>query len=133
MKRSTGSDKKAKRRIGRQPKRPVTIAPKFLAMFTEVAQPRRQALLAAYVQEGGNIPRAIKAARGGCLHSHWLRNDPDYRRAFERAKRVVGDAREREILLRARRGVPMSNARLMSVLRYARRESYSGNGNKGKL
>jgi hypothetical protein len=132
MKRSTGGDKKAKRRIGRQPKRPVTIAPKFLAMFTEVAQPRRQALLAAYVQEGGDMRKAMTAAAGGALHAKWLREDSDYRAAFERARRMAAEAAEREVRRRAGR-MTMSNARLMSVLRYARPESYAGSGNKGKL
>lgn len=112
--------KKQSRRFGRQPKRPVTVAPEFLELFADVAMTRRRAFLAAYVQESGHIPRAKKAAAGGALHTIWQRDDPDYRAAFERAKRMVADAAERRVCRRAGRRAP-TDARLLSVLRYMRR------------
>jgi len=42
-------------------------------------------------------------AAGGAWHYEWLRADPDYRAAFERAKRAVADAAEREVCRRAAR------------------------------
>jgi hypothetical protein len=110
---------------GRPPKRPVTIAPEFLAMFADVKRPRRRAFLAAYVQERGNTVRARKSAAGGSMYFEWVREDPEYAAAFERAKRIVAETAEREVCRRAGREV-LSNARLMQLLREARRECYGG-------
>ena len=129
MKKSTAAGDKPGRDnhifSGRRPKAPGVIAPKFLAMFADIERPRRRAYLAAYVQEGGDVARANKTAGGGAWHYEWLRGDPDYRAAFERAQRAVADAAEREVCRRAR-GAALSNARLMSMLRYLRRERYGG-------
>lgn len=108
---------------GRRPKAPGVIAPKFMAMFADIERPRRRAYLAAYVQEGGNIARAVKTAGGGCWHYRWICDDAEYRAAFERAKRAVADAAERAVGRRARRAA-VSNAGLMAMLRYLRRERY---------
>ena len=108
---------------GRRPKSPGVIAPRFMAMFADIERPRRRAYLAAYVQEGGNIARAMKTAGGGAWHYRWLGADAEYRAAFERAQRAVADAAERAVSRRARRAM-MSNAGLMSMLRYLRRKRY---------
>jgi hypothetical protein len=108
---------------GKRPKAPGVIAPRFMAMFADIERPRRRAYLAAYVQEGGDTVRTRKTAGCGGWHNEWLRADPEYRAAFERAKRAV--AAQREVCRRARRAAP-SNAGLMSMLRYLRRERYGG-------
>ena len=124
MKRSTPPAAKPKRRYaGWPPETPGVIAPRFLALFAEVERPRRRAFLAAFVQAGGHITTAIKTAGGGWENKVWLRGDPVYRTAFERAQRLVAEAAERAVCRRAPRAA-LSNARLMSLLRFARRESY---------
>jgi len=119
---SGGAKKSRPNFNGRRPKRPVTIAPEFLAMFADVRRPRRRAYLAAYVQERGHTLRARKSAAGGCWHFQWLRDDVEYAQAFARAKRIVAEATERAICRAGR--AALSNARLMQMLRGARRESY---------
>jgi len=110
-----------KLRIGRPSKTAGVIAPKFLALFADVAHPRKRAYLAAYVQARGAVTKARKTAGGGSHKGRWLRDDPEYRAAFERAKRIVADTVEREICRRAG-PMAMSDARLMSVLMYLRRK-----------
>jgi hypothetical protein len=127
MKNSTATARKRHSRnyifSGRRPKAPGVIAREFMCLFADIERPRRRAYLAAYVQEGGNTARAIKTAGGGSLHTVWLRDDPEYRAAFERAQRAVADAAQRAVLRRARR-VRLTNAGLMSRLRYLRPERY---------
>jgi hypothetical protein len=106
------------------------IAPEFLALFPEVERPRRRACLAAYVQEG-TIAKAKKKLRGGCNQSRWLRDDPVYRAAFERAKRIVAEAAERDVCRRAR-SVPLSDRRMKWMLRSMRPERYAGKSNSSK-
>jgi hypothetical protein len=108
---------------GRRPKAPGVIARRFMAMFADIERPRRRAYLAAYVQEGGDTVRTKKTAGCGGWHNQWLRDDPQYRAAFERAKRAVADAAERAVVRRARRAA-LSDGGLMSLLRYFRRERY---------
>jgi len=126
MENSTASARKRITRnyifCGGGPKNPGVIAREFICLFADIERPRRRAYLAAYVQEGGNTARAIKTAGGGALHTVWLRDDPHYRAAFERAKRVVADAAQRAVLRRARR-VRLSDAGLMLRLRYLRRRN----------
>lgn len=122
MKRSTGS-RKGRRYAVWPPETPGVIAPKFLAMFADVKRPRRRAFLAAYVQEAGRVMKARAKAGGGWKYIKWLRDDPDFRAAFERAKRAVADAVQAKVCRRA--GIEaLSDARLMSMLRYLRRERY---------
>jgi hypothetical protein len=111
-----------KLRIGRPSKTAGVIAPKFLALFADVAHPRKRAYLAAYVQERGAITKARKTAGGGSSKGRWLRDDPEYRAAFEHAKRIVAETVEQEICRRAGR-TAMSDGRLLSVLTYLKRKS----------
>jgi hypothetical protein len=118
------------RHFGRPPKNPRAIAPEFLALFAEIAHPRKRVFLAAYVQEGGSTARARKAACGGAKHWKWLREDPGYRAAFERATRAVAEAVEREICARAARA-PGSDRALMALLTRLRRIG-CGEGGRSK-
>jgi len=110
-----------KLRIGRPSKTAGVIAPKFLALFADVAHPRKRAYLAAYVQARGAVTKARKTAGGGSHKGRWLRDDPEYRAAFERAKRIVAEAVEGEICRRAGPKA-MSDERLVSALIYLRRK-----------
>ena len=112
------------RHFGRPPKNPGVIAPEFLALFEDIAHPRKRAFLAAYLQEGGHITRARKTAGGGAKHWNWLRVDPEYRAAFGRAKRALAEAAEREVLRRAGPPAVRSDRALMSVLTRMRRIGY---------
>ena len=92
-------------------------------MFEEIAHPRKRGYLAAYVQERGDQRRTRKTAGGGSSSYRWLRDDPEYRAAFARAKLAVADAVEREVLSRAA-PAPGSNEQIMSVLTRLRRKGY---------
>ena len=87
--------------IGRPPKNPGVIAPKFDALFEDIAHPRKRAYLAAYVQESGNTVRARKTSGSGGAHSDWLRADPEYAAGFARAKLEVAARAERAALAAA--------------------------------
>jgi hypothetical protein len=109
--------------IGRPPKNPGAIAPKFEALFEDIAHPRKRAYLAAYVQEGGHWARTRKTSGSGGNHSDWLRADPEYAAAFARAKLEVAARAERAVFGRA--GRPgRGDARLMDVVRRLRRPGY---------
>ena len=109
--------------IGRPPKAPGVIAPRFDAMFEEIAHPRKRAYLAAYVQDGGNTVKARSTAGTGGHHGDWIRADPEYAAAFARAKLEVAARAERAVFARAgrpRRG----DAHLMDVVRRLTRPGY---------
>jgi len=111
------------RHFGRPPKNPGAIAPQCLALFAEIAHPRKRAFLAAYVQEGGHTARARKTACGGAKHWSWLRSDAAYRAAFERAKCAVAEAAEREIFRQAAHG-PRTDSEIISVITRMKRRAY---------
>jgi len=113
------------RHFGRPPKNPGAIAPEFLALFQEIAHPRKRVFLAAYVQERGHTTRARKTAGGGAKHWNWLRDDPEYRAAFARAQRTVCEAVEAEVFRRYV-AAPNTDRELMSVLRRMRPNEYGG-------
>lgn len=70
-------------------------------MFAGVAHPRKRVYLAAYVQERGDQIRSRRTAGGGSQHCYWLRDDPEYRAAYERARRAVAAAPKSNETLKA--------------------------------
>jgi hypothetical protein len=126
-----GSHGRSPRYIGRPPKNPGALAPEYLAMFADIAHPRKRVYLAAYVQERGDWSRSRRTAGGGSSHSRWLREDPEYRVAFERARLAVADAAEGDVWRAAGRA-PRSNESLMVFLARLRREGY-GEGWRKKM
>ena len=99
-------------------------------MFADIAHPRKRVYLAAYVQERGHQLRSRRTAGGGSSNSRWLREDPEYRAAFERARLAVADAVEREIW-RAAGLAPKSSESLTAFLARLGREGY-GEGRQKK-
>ena len=84
--------------------KPKNLIEKHGANFDEIYHPRQRAFLAAYCV-CGTITRAADFA-GICAvtHRNWLLNNPDYAKAFERAKQIFADRLECEILERALHG-----------------------------
>ncbi len=65
----------------------------------------KRAALSAYAQTG-NLRLALEAARiGRRTHYDWLRDDPEYAAAFERAREEAADRLEEEAVRRAIEGV----------------------------
>jgi hypothetical protein len=126
-----GSHGRSPRYIGRPPKNPGAIAPEYLALFADIAHPRKRVYLAAYVQERGDWSRSRGTAGGGSQHCYWLRYDPQYRAAFERARLAVADAVEREVWRAAGRA-PQSSESLIAFLARLGREGY-GEGRRKKM
>jgi len=129
--RGAGKHRRPHRHFGRPPKAPGAIAPEYLSLFENIAHPRKRAYLAAYVQERGGQVRTRKTAGGGSSHFRWLRDDPDYRAAFRRARLAVADAIEREIYRRAV-AAPSTDGQIMSVVARLRREGYGEGRRSGK-
>lgn len=74
--------------------------------FNKVRHPRKRALLAAYVENGGQLGKAAEAAgRSRHAHYNWLNVDDTYREAFEAAEIRAGDRLEEEARRRAVEGV----------------------------
>lgn len=68
--------------------------------------PQKRAFLAALIESGGNITKAVKAAKiGRSTHYDWLRDDPEYPALFNEAVRQAGDVLESEAIRRASDGV----------------------------
>ncbi len=65
----------------------------------------QRAALSAYAQTG-NLRLALEAAKvGRRTHYDWLRDDPEYAAAFERAREEAADRLEEEAVRRAIQGV----------------------------
>jgi hypothetical protein len=126
--RGAGRHRRPHRHVGHPPKNPGVIAPEYLALFAEIAHPRKRVYLAAYVQERGEQTRSRKTAGGGSSHSRWLREDPEYRAAFERARLAVADAVERDVWRAAGRS-PNPGESLIAFLARLGRKGY-GEGRK---
>ncbi len=110
-----GRHGRSHRYIGHPPKNPGVVAPEYLALFADIAHPRKRVYLAAYVQERGDQIRSRRTAGGGSQHCYWLRDDAAYRAAFERARLAVAAAVERDVW-RAAGAAPKSDETLKAFL-----------------
>jgi hypothetical protein len=58
--------------------------------FPRTHKQRVEAFLAAFTQTGSISAAASAAKLSRNLHQRWLKNDPDYARAFDEATRLAG-------------------------------------------
>ena len=121
--RGAGRHRPPHRHFGRPPKNPGAIAPEYLALFADIAHPRKRAYLAAYVQERGGQIRTRRTAGGGSSNYRWQREDPEFRAGFERAKLAVADAVESDVW-RDAAGAPQSGETLKTFLSRLGRKGY---------
>jgi hypothetical protein len=74
-------------------------------VFDNIRHPQKRAMLAAYT-ETANISRSAAAAEiDRTTHYVWMREDADYRAAFESAKEIAVDSLEDEAIRRAKDGL----------------------------
>src|SRR5262245_22304189 len=75
-----------------------------IATFQGISNSKKRAFLVAYARTG-RITAASRLSRMQWRsHYNWLRDDPDYERAFEEAKRMAADFAEDDVLKRAFEG-----------------------------
>lgn len=73
--------------------------------FRHIPHVKKRALLAAYT-ETARVASAAKAADvDRNMHYHWLRDDPEYAKAFAVAQQMAAQTLEDEAVRRARDGV----------------------------
>lgn len=67
--------------------------------------PKKIAFLQAYIEMGGHVSKAARAARvDRSTPYNWLAADPAYKEAFERAKEQAADVLEAEVIRRGAHG-----------------------------
>lgn len=83
------------RRDNRQPE------PRPELLFQGISNPKKRRFLAAFARCGCVVQAATDAGIHFTSHYNWLKNDPDYSEAFNRAREIAGDIAEGEIYRRA--------------------------------
>jgi hypothetical protein len=73
----------------------------FHALFKDVENPKQRAFLAAYVQTKRTLAASKLTGVSREAHYNWLRNDPDYPDYWRRARKMLGDIVEEEVIRRA--------------------------------
>jgi hypothetical protein len=84
---------------------PGSAAPSTHFEFPEIRHRKQRAFLTAYSETGVMTDAAVIAGCDRRSHYHWLRTDPVYAAAFERAKDLAADVIEGEVRRRAIEGV----------------------------
>ena len=68
--------------------------------------PKKNAFLQAYIEMGGHVSKAARAARvDRSTPYNWLAADPAYKEAFERAREQAADVLEAEVIRRGAHGI----------------------------
>lgn len=75
--------------------------PKPELLFQGISNPKKRRFLAAFARCGCIVQAAKDAGIHFTSHYNWLKNDPDYTEAFNRARGIAGDIAEGEIYRRA--------------------------------
>lgn len=75
------------------------------AHFPEISHPKKRAFLVAYSELGNRTQAAKAAGIDRRNHSNWMRDDEQYREAFEEAHEQACEALEREAHRRAVEGI----------------------------
>jgi hypothetical protein len=92
--------------------------------FSEVANPRQRAVLAAYARSGQVHAACAHAAVDRTTHYYWLKHDPAYVTAFAEAQAQVGDWLEEVAVRRATEGEDPSDVLLIFLLKAAKPAKY---------
>jgi len=96
---------------------------RFVALPARERRRRQRLFLDAYERARGIKRAAALSGVAWQRHYEWLREDPEYRAAFARAKLALAEAAERAVFRRAG-GPPRSEAHLMDVVRRLTRPGY---------
>lgn len=92
--------------------------------FSQVANRRQRAVLAAYARSGQVQAACAHAEVDRTTHYYWLKTDPAYVAAFADAQAQVGDMLEEEAVRRATEGEAPSDVLLIFLLKAAKPQKY---------
>jgi hypothetical protein len=88
--RPTPTQRSAHRATGDDAPQALTM-PREPLLFPEITHVKKRALLMAFVQTGSRVKAAHLAQMDDRMHWYWLKTDPIYCEAFERAEQMAGD------------------------------------------
>ncbi len=97
---------KKKRARVQPPESPDVTAADIHALFENVENPKQRAFLAAYVKTKRTLAASALTGVSRETHYYWLRSDPEYTDHWRRARKMLGDMIEEEVIRRAVDGYP---------------------------
>ena len=92
---------KRKRRGVQPPKSPGVTRAQIHALFNDVENPKQRAFLSAYVKNKRTLTASALYWVSSEAHYYWLKNDPDYYEHWRRAREMLADMIEDEVIRRA--------------------------------
>ena len=92
---------KRKNRGVQPPKSPAVTRAQIHALFNDVENPKQRAFLAAYVKTKRTLTASALTGVSRESHYYWLKSDPDYDEYWRRARMMLGDVVEEEVIRRA--------------------------------
>jgi len=92
---------KRKRPGVQRPKSPGVTRAEIHALFKDVENPKQRAFLAGYVKTKRTLTAAALTGVSRESHYYWLKSDPHYREHWRRARVMLGDVVEEEVIRRA--------------------------------
>ena len=85
----------------RRPKSPGVTRAEIHALFNDVENPKQRAFLAAYVKTKRTLAASALTGVSRETHYYWLKSDPQYCEHWRRARKMLGDMVEEEVMRRA--------------------------------